>query len=254
MFNFCRVDQTLSATSRPGFPTAIKSLVALRHVDPPKPWGDGPENESLADEVLAELYRRGLITLSEQAYLGGACTRTEAVAAHLPDDPACRAARILNMFTTPDSQVNQAIRIAVTSQSTRKRLTPKLKNQLATALILRALNADSDRSDQVRRYMQHAFGKATHREEWESTNRNTADLVAKALQEVTNAITSGDMESGPASLELAVRAAYPLVVQGRLNADRGSANNEQPDRRTPGETLGRNATAGAGCAPNRPGS
>ena len=37
------------------FPTAVKSLVALRHVDPPKPWGDGPEHESLADEVLAEL-------------------------------------------------------------------------------------------------------------------------------------------------------------------------------------------------------
>ena len=25
-----------------GFPTAVKSLVALRHVDPPKPWGEGP--------------------------------------------------------------------------------------------------------------------------------------------------------------------------------------------------------------------
>jgi hypothetical protein len=24
------------------FPTAVKSLVALRHVDPPKPWGEGP--------------------------------------------------------------------------------------------------------------------------------------------------------------------------------------------------------------------
>jgi len=38
-------------------------------------------------------------------------------------------------------------------------------------------------------------------------------------------------------LELAVRGAYPLVVSGRLNADRGSANNNQPDRRTPGEVL-----------------
>ena len=220
-----------------GFPTAIKSLVALRHVDPPQPWGEGPENESLADEVLAELYRRGLISLSEQAYLAGACTRAEAAAAHLPDDPACRAARILHVFTTTDPQLNEAIRTAVTSQSTRKRLTPKLKNQLATALILRALDDDSDRSDQVRRYIRHAFGKATHREKWQSTSRNTDDLVAQALQEVTNAIVNGDMEPGPSSLELAVRAAYPLVVQGRLNADRGSANNEQPDRRTPGELL-----------------
>ena len=38
-------------------------------------------------------------------------------------------------------------------------------------------------------------------------------------------------------MELAVRASYPLVVSGRLNADRGSAGNEQPDRRTPGEVL-----------------
>ena len=36
---------------------------------------------------------------------------------------------------------------------------------------------------------------------------------------------------------MAVRGAYPLVVSGRLNADRGSANNNQPDRRTPGEVL-----------------
>jgi hypothetical protein len=50
------------ATSQTTFPTAVKSLVALRHVDPPKPWGEGPENESLADEVLDELYRRDLIS------------------------------------------------------------------------------------------------------------------------------------------------------------------------------------------------
>jgi len=37
-------------TGNTGFPTAVKSLVALRHVDYPKPWGEGPENESLADE------------------------------------------------------------------------------------------------------------------------------------------------------------------------------------------------------------
>ena len=34
-----------------------------------------------------------------------------------------------------------------------------------------------------------------------------------------------------------MRAAYPLVVTGRLNADRGSGNNPQPDRRHPGEVL-----------------
>ena len=50
-----------------GFPTAIKSLVALRHVDPPKPWGEGPENESLADEVLDELSRHFELLLHDSA-------------------------------------------------------------------------------------------------------------------------------------------------------------------------------------------
>ena len=119
--------------SSTGFPTAVKSLVALRHVDPPKPWGEGPENESLADEVLDELYRRDLISATERSYFAGSCTRAEARAGHLSDDPARRAARIARLFTTTDSRFTEAIRVAVTSQSTRKRITPKLGNELATA-------------------------------------------------------------------------------------------------------------------------
>jgi hypothetical protein len=221
-----------------GFPTAVKSLVALRHVDPPKPWGDGPENESLADEVLDELYRQNLISATQRDYLAGSCTRAEARAARLSDDPAIRAAEIAHLFTTRDDRVGYAIRVAVTSQSTRKRITTKLSNDLATALILRAHVDDPAKTDQIRRYMRHAFGKAAHRDGWDSTARATEQLLAEALREVREAM-GGESESapGPASLELAVRAAYPLVVSGRLNADRGSNNNEQPDRRNPGEVL-----------------
>jgi hypothetical protein len=220
------------------FPTAVKSLVALRHVDPPKPWGEGPENESLADEVLDELYRRGLISDTERDYLAGACTRTEARAAHLSDDPVIRAARIVHLFTSGDDRINEAIRVAVTSQSTRKRITPKLSNELATALILRATAADPAKTDQVRRYMRHAFGKFVHREKWESTDRDIEHLAKEALKEVRRSIgDDSGADPGPASLELAVRAAYPLVVSGRLHADRGTRDNMQPDRRTPGDVL-----------------
>jgi hypothetical protein len=221
-----------------GFPTAVKSFVALRHVDPPKPWGEGPENESLADEVLDELYRQNLISATKRDYFAGSCTRTEAKAAHLSDDPAIRAAEITHLFTTRNDRVGGAIRVAVTSQSTRKRITPKLSNDLATALILRAHVDDPAKTDQIRRYMRHAFGKAAHQDTWESTARVTEQLLADALNEIREAIGGqSDSAPGPASLELAVRAAYPLVVSGRLNADRGSNNNEQPDRRNPGEVL-----------------
>lgn len=221
-----------------GFPTAVKSLVALRHVDPPKPWGEGPENESLADEVLDELARRDLISATQRDYYAGSVTRSEARAAHLSDDPVLRAAEIVRLFTTSDDRIHEAIRVAVTSQSTRKRMTPKLMNELATALILRAVSDERDRVDQVRRYLRHAFGKSVHRESWEPTRRPVAALADAAITEVRAAIGAGRLdELGPASLELAVRAAYPLVVSGRLNADRGTSNNDQPDRRTPGEVL-----------------
>ncbi|KSV76029.1 hypothetical protein N185_16405 [Sinorhizobium sp. GW3] len=221
-----------------GFPTAVKSLVALRHVDPPKPWGEGPENESLADEVLDELHRRDLISSTQREYFAGSCTRSEAAAAHLPADPVLRAAQIVQLFTTDDDRVDEAIRVAVTSQSTRKRITPKLMNELATALILRAVADEPAKVDQIRRYLRHAFGKSTHRAKWQATGRNNEQLIQAALAEVREAIAAGTTEEpGSSSLELAVRASYPLVVSGRLNADRGSSGNDQPDRRTPGEVL-----------------
>lgn len=220
-----------------GFPTAVKSLVALRHVDPPKPWGEGPENESLADEVLDELYRRDLISATQREYFAGSCTRAEAEAAHLPADPVLRAAQIVELFTGKNELVNEAIRVAVTSQSTRKRITSKLMNDLATALILRAVAEDPAKVDQVRRYLRHAFGKSVHSGRWRSTGRTTEQLVKEASGEVGQMIRDRGTEPGPASLELAVRAAYPLIVSGRLNADRGTAGNDQPDRRTPSEVL-----------------
>ncbi len=214
------------------FSTAIKSMVALRHVDPPKPWGEGPENESLADEVLAELFGQGLISETDRDYFAGSCTKDEAAAAHLSPDPAIRAAKIARLFIADDPSVQQAIRVAVTSQSTRKRITARLLNQLITALVLRSVAGDASKTDQIRRYMRHAFSKAAHREAWESTDRSILELRDLAIAEVRGAIADSSItEPGPASLELAVRAAYPLIVSGRLNADRGTANNNQPDRR-----------------------
>jgi hypothetical protein len=220
-----------------GFPTAVKSMVALRHVDPPQPWGAGPENESLADEVLDELYRQGLISSTKRDYFGGSCTRAEAKAAHLSDDPAVRAAQIADLFLANDESIKKAIRVAVTSQSTRKRIGPKLLNELATALILRANADDPAKTDQNRRYLKHAYGKSAHREKWSGTDRSVDQLADEAMKEVLQSLASPtDSDPGPATLELAVRAAYPLIVSGRLNADRGSTG-DQPDRRTPGEVL-----------------
>lgn len=117
-------------------------------------------------------------------------------------------------------------------------MTDKLCIELATALILRANTDDPAKADQIRRYLRESFGKAAQRGNWESTDRSNEILAAEALKEVRVAIASErPVDPGPAPLELAVRAAYPLVVSGRLAADRGTANNTQPDRRNPGEVI-----------------
>jgi Zn ribbon nucleic-acid-binding protein len=229
-----------NATGTSGFPTAVKSLVALRHVDPPKPWGEGPANEALADEVLDELFRRSIISATERAYYAGSCTKAQARDAHLPDCPACRAARTIALFAKANEQTSEAVRIAVTSQSTRKRISKKLCNELAIALIVRSVANDQTKTDKVRRYLRDAFGQAVYNADWGSTGRDTETLTKEALQEVLRWIGDEkrkDADPGPSSLELAVRAAYPLIITGGLSAHLGSRQMEQPDRRSPSEVL-----------------
>jgi hypothetical protein len=144
----------------------------------------------------------------------------------------------VRLFTNSDPRFKEAIRVAVTSQSTRKNVNQGLLNALATALILRAVSEEPARIDQVRRYLRKAFGKTVHSGKWDPTGRDTDTLVAAALDEVRVAIADDRTdEPGPSTLELAVRSAFPLVVGGRLSGDRGTAGNTQPDRRGPGEVL-----------------
>ena len=81
------------------FGIAVKSLVALRHVDYPKPWGEATENEALADAIIDELERRRLITPAKANWLAGALTPDEAETAGFNSDPTVRAATIVQLFT-----------------------------------------------------------------------------------------------------------------------------------------------------------
>ncbi|MFD6949094.1 hypothetical protein A6A08_06965 [Nocardiopsis sp. TSRI0078] len=216
------------------FGVAVKSLVALRHVDYPKPWGPAAENETLADAVIDELRRQNLITAKRADWLSGGLTPQEAKEAGFSDDPATRAAAIVRTFTDRDPEVHAAVRTAITSQSTRKRTSGKLLFELATSLILRSLPEEEPRRrERIRKYLSNAFRGDLAKEDWAATYRSPEDLVAAALSE------SEEGRPGPASAELAVRSAYSLIVKGALTADRGTQNNDQPDRRNPSEVIDR---------------
>jgi hypothetical protein len=216
------------------FSSAVKSLVALRHVDAPKEWGEGVELESLADEALSVMEDRRILTPLRRRWLAGAISRSQARAAHLPDDPAIRAAEIISLFSTDDQAVRDAIRDAVTRQSTRKRITKNFRVKLAVALIVRAVGGEGTNPDRVRRYMEHGF-VSVRDNAFSPTHRDADVLLREAIEEYEED-PAGD--PGSARLELAARSAYPLIATLSLWADRGSSHNPNADdRRRPGEVI-----------------
>jgi len=106
--------------------------------------------------------------------------------------------------------------------------------KLAVALIVRAVGGEGANPDRVRRYMQHEF-VSVRDNGFSPTHRDADGLPAEALEEYDDD-PAGD--PGQARLELAARAAYPLIATLSLWADRGSHNNPNADgRRRPGEVI-----------------
>ncbi|MFG2592041.1 hypothetical protein [Streptomyces sp. NPDC048438] len=218
------------------FGVAVKSLVALRHVDYPKPWGESAENEALADAVVDEIERRHLITPAKAEWLRGALTPEQAKAAGFNADPSVRAAAIVRLFAERDQFIHAAVRVAITGQSTRKNITTKLLLDVASSLVMRSVSEeDSRKRERMRKYLKSAFPGELAKD-WEATLRGADELAQAALDEVQQ----GD--PGAATRELAARSAYPLVINGQLAGDRGTKNNDQPDRRQPGEVIDRMRT------------
>ncbi len=221
------------------FATAVRSLVALRHVEPPKPWNEAAKMGSIADAVLEALTDQGLLRPEEELWLLGALTPEEAEAKGFSADPAVRAARIVRLLTDTDPTVHQTIRVAITGQTTKQRITNKFKLEVAAALILRAVSGaeEGQKVSDIYRALQTGFADVLASEPWQATYRATDDVVAEALREVGRGAGTG-----PASLELAARAAFPLVVSRQLFPDRGTQNNDQVDRRQPGRVIDRMRT------------
>ena len=163
-------------------------------------WDPAATIGSIADFVLETLAADGLITPDEELWLAGGLTPQEAEACGLSADPAVRAARIVRLLTDDDPSIQFAVRVAIASQSTRKRITNKFKLQVAAALIMRSVTAADERGKvtDIHRALRDGFSDTLATQSWYATYRPTADVVAAAIEEV-----SSGRDRGPNSLELA---------------------------------------------------
>lgn len=158
----------------------------------------------------------------------GALTPQEAAGRGFFGRPAVRAASIVRLLTDTDPTVHQTIRVAITGQTTKQRITNKFKLKIAAALILRAVNGTDEHQkvSDIYRALQTGFSDTLASEKWKASYRPTEDVVEEALRSL-----AAGTENSPASFELAARAAYPLVVSRQLLPDRGTKNNTQVNQR-----------------------
>ena len=151
-----------NGASTAGFPTAVKSLVRLSSRRSPEGLGRwagtrGAGRRGPGRTAPSQPHHRrstGLLRRVDHEDPG----------AGSPPFGRCRggAAKIVGLFARSRRHSGEAIRIAVTSQSTRRRITRKMCNELATALIVRSVPLTNAKVDQVRRYLRNAFGDAVY--------------------------------------------------------------------------------------------
>ena len=219
------------------FATAVRSLVALRHVEPPKPWNEAAKMGSIADAVLEALTDQGLLRPEEELWLLGALTPRRPGQgllgrpgrARRADRPAADRHR---PHRPPDDPGRHH------RQTTKQRITNKFKLEVAAALILRAVSGadEGQKVSDIYRALQTGFADS-------SRPSLAGDLPgAPRTSSPRRSESSGEERDRPASLELAARAAFPLVVSRQLFPDRGTQNNDK----STGVSLGRSST---GCAP-----
>ena len=119
----------------------------------------------------------------------------------------CAPPRIVRLLTDTDPAVHQTIRVAITGQTTKQRITNKFKLEVAAALILRAVSGadEGQKVSDIYRALQTGFADSLASEPWQATYRHhrggRGERAPGARPRRGN---------GPASLELAARAAYPL--------------------------------------------
>jgi hypothetical protein len=108
----------------------------------------------------------------------------------------------------------------------------QLSFQIAAALIMRSVQEEGGRIDDIRRYLRRAFTETLAQSDWKATNRDASELRDAALDEIRRRLP------GRNTLELAARAVYPLVTQRHLLGDLGAIGRHvQPDRRAPGVVI-----------------
>lgn len=227
------------ATGSPRLDAVVDQLLGLTHIDPPKPWSGQATEAKIGEKILASLQDEGHIDADEHAWLAGMISPEEAEAKGLDPWSARRAARLLWLVSRDTKEsISKAVADGVRSASFQRRVKREAKGDSVAALALRAFDPEKSDDDRaVRAAMPRAMrtpafyvtGKAGNGR-WSVTERDPDELRDAALKEMAQG------KKGPATLELAALAMWPLVTSGDLRRGKAKSRTDG-DPRDPEQIL-----------------
>lgn len=216
---------------------AVKFIVGITHVEPPKPWGTASENDALADPVIEEFLRAGRLTRTRAEWFAADLTPDEVRSNVLDPWHDTRVAEIVSTFL--NTEEHALFRKGVLRITAKSKVTADFKAKVVTEMILRpwrAANADADAADRVsgtRSTLQRML-KWTPLQApgWHASGDNDPD---KMLESALRNLKEGGA-ADEAGVELGVRGGYYLAVHGTLVRE---ARGRTVDYRTPSSVLQR---------------
>jgi hypothetical protein len=244
-----------------GFDAAVRSLIGLMHIAPPLPYGAEVERDATADAVLDALQRpyRGRqprISNTETRWFAAVMSQAERQEVGLSGHPDVRAAEIVRALLYGGRRTALRVNAGIRSITARSSPTPDDRVAIAVELILRpwrtAHAGDEHRNLTARRSaMQRAFGLPQIAQQSEELLlEGTADspftledLRSRALAEAeAGQGRRNDQALGSAQVELAVKAAYYLILSEPMGLRREAPPNVKladgrSDQRSPSVVL-----------------
>jgi hypothetical protein len=233
------------------FDQAVRALIGLTHIRPPKPYGRAVERDAMADAVLDTLSRpigrrSPVITEVERDWLAGRLTQAERDSNSLPSEPDVRAAEIIRTLLyggrATAVRVNRGIRALTAEQ----RPSSETRTDIVVELILRTVRTehatDSSYAIQARRaafqrtYRLPEISQQPSTGLLEGTSEaplSLAELRAQALAELDDP-DRDDHRLGEAQTELAIKAAYYMITADPMALRReliGRDDEEEQDER-----------------------
>jgi hypothetical protein len=183
---------------------AVRTVVGLMHVQPPKEWKDESKFDAQGEEILEELASDGTISEMERAYLAGQITLPEAAHYGLPRHADERAGLVVQTFRDNDGAAKRAIKRVTHQVRLRKR--PIIN--VAAELAMRSYRDPIDGDLQTSRVgLQLAWLLSDAWEgTWSLTRRSPEQIRDAALSELGQ---EGGLGSN--QIELAVLGSFELT-------------------------------------------